>query len=95
VAGVCTATTIAVLGLGAQRAAADAGLTNKVARQIAELQKLKRSYSPAERKLDSRLVVTVRRRAGGRSPRRTASSASSTPTTAVPPERWLASQVRG
>lgn len=65
-AGVCTAAAIAVLGLGAQSAAADTGLSDKVARQIAELQKLKRSLSPAERKLDSRLVVTLRRRAGGR-----------------------------
>src|SRR5262245_25714816 len=63
-AGVCAATTIAALGLGAQSAAAETGLSDKVARQIAELQQLKRSYSPAERKLDSRLVVTVRRRAG-------------------------------
>jgi subtilisin-like proprotein convertase family protein len=62
VAGVCAATTIAVLGLGAQSAAADSGdLSNKVARQIAELQKLKLSLSPAERKLDSRLAVRLRR----------------------------------
>jgi subtilisin-like proprotein convertase family protein len=64
-AGVCAATTIAVLGLGAQSAAADANLTGKVARQIAELQKLKRSLSPAERKLDSRLAVRLRRHPGG------------------------------
>ena len=60
-AGVCTATAIAVLGLGAHSAAADTGLSGKVARQIAELQKLKRSLSPAERKLDSRLAVRLRR----------------------------------
>ena len=60
-AGVCTAMTVAVLGLGAQSAAADTNLTAKVARQIAELQKLKRSLSPAERKLDSRLAVRLRR----------------------------------
>ena len=51
----------AIIGLGAQSAAADTKLTNKVARQIAELQKLKRSLSPAERKLDSRLAVRLRR----------------------------------
>src|SRR5215211_7182048 len=62
-AGVCTATAIAVLGLGAQGAAADTNLTDKVARQIAELQKLKRALSPAERKLDSRLAVRLRRHA--------------------------------
>src|SRR5215212_4061852 len=47
------------MGIGAQSAAADTGLSDKVARQIAGLQKLKRSLSPAERKLDSRLVVTL------------------------------------
>ena len=51
----------AILGLGAQSAAADTKLTDKVARQIAELQQLKRSLSPAERKLDSRLAVRLRR----------------------------------
>jgi subtilisin-like proprotein convertase family protein len=61
VAGVCAATTIAVIGLGAQSAAADTGLSDKVARQIAELQQLKLSLSPAERKLDSRLAVRLRR----------------------------------
>ena len=57
----------AILGLGAQSAAADGGgLTNKAARQIAELQQLKRSLSPSERKLDSRLAVRPRReRAAG------------------------------
>jgi subtilisin-like proprotein convertase family protein len=60
-AGVCTATAFAVIGLGAQSAAADTGLSDKVARQIAELQRLKRSLSPAERKLDSRLAVRLRR----------------------------------
>ncbi|HEX5621391.1 MAG TPA: S8 family serine peptidase [Solirubrobacteraceae bacterium] len=60
-AGVCAATAFAVFGLGAQSAAAHTGLSIKVARQIAELQKLKRSLSPAERKLDSRLAVKLRR----------------------------------
>jgi subtilisin-like proprotein convertase family protein len=63
VAGVCAATAVAVLGLGTQSASAETNLTDKVARQIAELQKLKRSLSPAERKLDSRLAVRLRRHA--------------------------------
>ena len=45
-------------------AAAQPALNAKAAKQIAALQEIKRSLTPAERKLDSRLVVTLRRRAG-------------------------------
>ena len=74
-AGACAAATAAVLGLGTQVAVADTGLSDKVASQIAALQQVKRSLTPIERKLDSRLVVTLRRRAGAdadpaRGPRR-------------------------
>jgi hypothetical protein len=41
---------------------ADARLGAKAKGQIAALQDIKRSLSPAERKLDSRLVVTLRER---------------------------------
>ena len=44
-------------------AAAQPALNAKAAKQIAALQEIKRSLTPAERKLDSRLVVTLRRRA--------------------------------
>ena len=43
--------------------AAQPALNAKAAKQIAALQEIKRSLTPAERKLDSRLVVTLRRRA--------------------------------
>jgi subtilisin-like proprotein convertase family protein len=61
VAGVCLCASAAQ--------AADAKLGAKAKGQIAALQDIKRSLSPAERKLDSRLVVTLRER---RSPLSTA-----------------------
>ena len=63
-AGAGVAAAFAVIGLSAQGAVADTGISDKVASQIAALQKVKTSLSPAERKVDSRLVVTLRRRAG-------------------------------
>jgi hypothetical protein len=51
----------AVAGGGASASAAD-GLSAKAAEQLAALQQIKRSLSPAERKLDSRLVVALRER---------------------------------
>jgi hypothetical protein len=68
-AGAGAAATIAILGLGAHAAVADTGLSDKVASQIAALQQVKRSLSPAERKLDSRLVVTLHRQGRTRIPR--------------------------
>src|SRR4051794_2403806 len=68
-AGAGTAATIAVIGLGAQAALADTGLSDRVASQIAALQQVKTSLSPAERKLDSRLVVTLHRQGRTRIPR--------------------------
>ena len=56
----------AILGLSwAAQAAADTpdqGFSAKAASQIAALQRLKTSLSAGERKLDSRLLVTLRRR---------------------------------
>jgi hypothetical protein len=86
-AGAGTAAAIAALGLGAQAAAADTGLTDKVANQIAALQKVKRSLSPAERKLDSRLVMTLRRRRAPRGSRGLPSGRRSTGVT----RRWSTS----
>jgi subtilisin-like proprotein convertase family protein len=64
-AGVRGIVTIAMAGaLCAAPAATAADLDDKAAAQIAALQELKRSLSKAERKLDSRLAVTLRRRAG-------------------------------
>jgi hypothetical protein len=63
------AAAIAVLGLGAQAAAADTGISDKVASQIRALQQVKASLSPAERKLDSRLVVALHRQGRTRIPR--------------------------
>jgi subtilisin-like proprotein convertase family protein len=56
------ATGIAVAGLClcASAAQADEKLSTKAKEQIAALQDIKRSLSPAERKLDSRLVVELR-----------------------------------
>ena len=60
--------TTAILGLSwAAPAAAetpDDGLSEKAASQIAALQQMKTSLSAGERKLDSRLLVTLRRREG-------------------------------
>jgi subtilisin-like proprotein convertase family protein len=57
--------TIAIVGaLCAAPAATASDLDEKAAAQIAALQELKGSLSKAERKLDSRLAVTLRRRAG-------------------------------
>ena len=57
-----------ILGLSwAAQAAADApdqGFSAKAASQIAALQRMKASLSAGERKLDSRLLVTLRRREG-------------------------------
>ena len=46
--------------------AAEPGLSGKAAEQVAALQAVKKDLSPAERKLDSRLSVELRRRAGGK-----------------------------
>jgi len=57
--------TIAVVGalaLASGQAAAATQLDERAAAQIAALQEIKRSLSDAERKLDSRLVVALRRR---------------------------------
>ena len=58
------ATGLAVAGLCLCASAAQAGdeLGAKAKEQIAALQDIKRSLSPAERKLDSRLVVALRER---------------------------------
>src|SRR4051812_6269786 len=60
-------TTMAIGGLGvgapAASAAAPAGFSAKATSQIAALQKLKKSLTPTERKLDSRLAVELRQRA--------------------------------
>src|SRR6187200_3229633 len=60
-------TTVAAGGLAvaapAAGAAAPAGFSAKAQRQIAALQKLKKSLTPIERKLDSQLTVELRRRA--------------------------------
>src|SRR4051794_34031776 len=60
-------TAMAIGGLAvaapAAGAAAPADLSAKAAKQIASLQQLKKSLTPAERKLDSRLAVTLRQRA--------------------------------
>jgi subtilisin-like proprotein convertase family protein len=55
-----------VVGIGAQGAGAKGpeDVTNRAYAQIAALQELKKSLSGAERKLDSRLAVEVRQRAG-------------------------------
>jgi subtilisin-like proprotein convertase family protein len=55
---------LAVGWLAAGPAAAAAGLTGRAARQLAALQEIKASLSPAERKLDSRIVVALRERRG-------------------------------
>jgi subtilisin-like proprotein convertase family protein len=60
--------TAAIIGLSwaapAAAETAEHGLSAKAASQIAALQRLKTSLSAAERKLDSRLLVTLRRREG-------------------------------
>lgn len=62
-------TMAAVIGMAASPVAAQAAdLSPKAARQIAALQRLKASQSPAERKLDSRLTVALRQRRGHRTP---------------------------
>ena len=64
-AGVRGIAAIAMVGaLCAAPAASAAGLDDKAAAQIAALQRLKGSLSTAERKLDSRLAVTLERREG-------------------------------
>ena len=58
----------AVVGM-AWTGAADASaprLGDRAAEQVSALQAVKRNLSPAERKLDGRLVVELRKRAGGR-----------------------------
>ena len=57
------ASTCALVCATGSAAAAQPALNAKAAKQIAALQEIKRSLTPAERKLDSRLVVTLRRRA--------------------------------
>src|SRR5262245_37130441 len=67
--GARLATTMAIGGLAvaapAAGAAAPTGFSDKAAKQIVALQKIKQSLTPPERKLDSRLVVTLRQRANG------------------------------
>ena len=81
--------TTAILGLWCAAPAAadtpDHGLSEKAASQIAALQRMKASLSPREQKLDSRLLVTLRRREGAaaRIPRAVTGAAVSKGTTVV------------
>jgi subtilisin-like proprotein convertase family protein len=57
---------VASTGVATTATAAAPRLSGTAAGQVAALQDLKRDLSPAERKLDGRLAVELRRRAGGR-----------------------------
>jgi subtilisin-like proprotein convertase family protein len=58
--------TLAATALGGATTAQAAGLNARAADQIAALQQVKQSLTPAERKLGSALVLTLRQRAGAR-----------------------------